>query len=61
MPRRLLGVSGRLAPSQLKVTILVTETPVTRVPDKVFVLLTAEFPPGVSTARHTIRATNTAP
>jgi hypothetical protein len=47
--------------SQLKVTILVTETPVTGVPDKVFVLLTAEFPPGVSTARHTILATNTAP
>ena len=39
--------------SQLKVTILIPATPVTGVPDKVFVLLTTEFPPGVSTGRHT--------
>ena len=38
---------------QLTVTILVAETPVTGVPDKVFMLLTTEFPPGVSTGRHT--------
>jgi quercetin dioxygenase-like cupin family protein len=38
---------------QLKVTILMSETPVTGVSDKVFVLLTTEFPPGVSTGRHT--------
>ncbi len=36
-----------------KVTPLVTETQVTGVPDKVFVLITAEFLPGVSTGRHT--------
>src|SRR6185369_10788241 len=39
--------------SQLKVTILVAETPVTGVPDKVFMLLNTDFPPGVSTGRHT--------
>ena len=39
--------------SQLKVTILVAQTPVTGVPDKVFMLLTTDFPPGVSTGRHT--------
>jgi quercetin dioxygenase-like cupin family protein len=39
--------------SQLKVTILVAETPVTGVSDKVFMLLTTDFPPGVSTGRHT--------
>ena len=38
---------------QLKVTILVAATPVTGVPDKVFMLLTTDFPPGVSTGRHT--------
>jgi quercetin dioxygenase-like cupin family protein len=38
---------------QLKVTILIAETPVTGVPDKVFVLLTTDFPPGVRTGRHT--------
>jgi quercetin dioxygenase-like cupin family protein len=40
-------------PPGLKVTPLVTETQVSGVPDKVFVLITAEFPPGVSTGRHT--------
>ena len=39
--------------SQLKVTILVAQTPVTGVPDKVFMLLTTDFPPGVGTGRHT--------
>jgi quercetin dioxygenase-like cupin family protein len=37
----------------LKVTILIPQTPITGVPDKEFVLLTTEFPPGVSTGRHT--------
>jgi quercetin dioxygenase-like cupin family protein len=41
------------SPSQLKVTILVATTPITGVPDKVFVMLSTEFPPGVSTGRHT--------
>jgi quercetin dioxygenase-like cupin family protein len=39
--------------SPLTVTILIPATPVTEVPDKVFVLLTTAFPPGVSTGRHT--------
>ena len=39
-------------PPGLKVTLLVTETQVTGVPDKVFVLLTAEFAPGSTTRRH---------
>ena len=40
-------------PPGLKATVLVTETQVTGVPDKVFVLLTAEFAPGSTTRRHT--------
>jgi quercetin dioxygenase-like cupin family protein len=40
-------------PQGLKTTVLVTETQVTGVPDKVFVLLTAEFAPGGTTRRHT--------
>ncbi len=36
-----------------RVNTLVSEQPVTGVPDKVFTLITAEFPPGVSTGRHT--------
>jgi quercetin dioxygenase-like cupin family protein len=40
-------------PPGLKVTPLVTETQVSGMPDKVFVLITAEFLPGVSTGRHT--------
>ena len=32
--------------------MLVAATPITGVPDKVFVMLTTEFPPGVSTGRH---------
>src|SRR5215510_390655 len=39
-------------PPGLKATVLVTETQVTGVPDKVFVLLTAEFAPGSTTRRH---------
>jgi quercetin dioxygenase-like cupin family protein len=35
------------------VNTLVSEQPVTGVPDKVFTLIAAEFPPGVSTGRHT--------
>jgi quercetin dioxygenase-like cupin family protein len=38
---------------QVKVTMLVSEAPVTGVPDKVFTLITTEWPPGVSTGRHT--------
>ena len=40
-------------PGGPKVTPLVTETQVTGVPEKVFVLITAEFLPSVSTGRHT--------
>jgi quercetin dioxygenase-like cupin family protein len=36
-----------------KVTILVNETDVSGAPGKVFVMLTAEFPPGIGTGRHT--------
>ena len=36
-----------------KVTILVSEAPVTGVPDKGFTLITADWPPGVTTGRHT--------
>jgi quercetin dioxygenase-like cupin family protein len=36
-----------------KVTTLVSEAPVTGVPDKVFTLITADWPPGVTTGRHT--------
>ena len=39
-------------PAGLKVTPLVTETQVSGAPDKVFVLLTAEFAPGSTTRRH---------
>jgi quercetin dioxygenase-like cupin family protein len=39
--------------TQVKVTILVPETPVTGVPDKVFVMLTTDYPAGASTGRHT--------
>ena len=38
---------------QVKVNMLVSEAPVTGVPDKVFTLITTEWPPGVSTGRHT--------
>src|ERR1700745_519565 len=40
-------------PSTVKVTIRVSETQITGVPDKTFILLTTDFPPGVSTGRHT--------
>src|SRR5262245_816796 len=36
-----------------KVTTLVSEATVTGVPDKVFTLITADWPPGVTTGRHT--------
>jgi quercetin dioxygenase-like cupin family protein len=36
-----------------KVSTLMLEQPVSGLPDKVFTLITAEFPPGVSTGRHT--------
>jgi quercetin dioxygenase-like cupin family protein len=39
-------------PPGLKATVLVTETQVTGVPDKVFVLLAAEFAPGSTNRRH---------
>src|SRR5215510_9005162 len=36
-----------------KVTALISEAPVTGVPDKVFALITADWPLGVTTGRHT--------
>ncbi len=36
-----------------KVTPLVADAQVSGVPDKVFVLITADWPPGVTTGRHT--------
>jgi quercetin dioxygenase-like cupin family protein len=36
-----------------KVSTLVSEAPVTGVADKVFTLITADWPPGVTTGRHT--------
>ncbi len=42
-----------LAQQGPRVTTLVSDYPVTGVPDKVFTLITAGFPPGVSTGRHT--------
>jgi len=41
-----------LAPP-FKVTVVVNETDVTGAPGKVFVMLIAEFPPGIGTGRHT--------
>jgi quercetin dioxygenase-like cupin family protein len=40
-------------PQAPKVTPLMSEAPVTGVPDKVFTLITADWPPGVTTGRHT--------
>jgi hypothetical protein len=48
----LLGSASALA-QQVKVNILVAEAPVTGIPDKVFTLITTEWPLGVSTGRHT--------
>jgi len=36
-----------------KVTVVVNETDVSGAPGKVFVMLIAEFPPGIGTGRHT--------
>ena len=47
-----LGSASALA-QQVKVNMLVSEAPVTGMADKVFTLITTEWPPGVSTGRHT--------
>jgi len=49
------GLSAALAQQAQppKVTALVSEAPVTGVPDKVFALITADWPLGVTTGRHT--------
>jgi quercetin dioxygenase-like cupin family protein len=46
-----LGSASALA-QQVKVNMLVSEAPVTGIADKVFTLITTEWPPGVSTGRH---------
>ncbi len=48
-----VGSGSALAQQGPQVNTLVSEAPVTGVPEKVFTLITAEFPPGVSTGRHT--------
>ena len=45
-------VHAQQAPSP-KITPLTSDAPVTGVPDKVFTLITADWPPGVTTGRHT--------
>jgi quercetin dioxygenase-like cupin family protein len=47
-----LGSASALA-QQVKVNMLVSEAPVTGIADKVFTLIATEWPPGVSTGRHT--------
>jgi quercetin dioxygenase-like cupin family protein len=47
------GHGAALAQQGPKVNTLMLEQPVSGLPDKVFTLITAEFPPGVSTGRHT--------
>jgi quercetin dioxygenase-like cupin family protein len=49
----LAGYEAALAQQGPKVNTLILEQPVSSDPDKVFTLITAEFPPGVSTGRHT--------
>jgi quercetin dioxygenase-like cupin family protein len=49
----LAGAGAGLAQQGPNVNTLVLEQPVSGVPDKVFTMITAEFPPGVSTGRHT--------
>jgi quercetin dioxygenase-like cupin family protein len=49
----LAGSGAALAQQGPKVTALISEGAVTGVPDKVFTLITAEWPPGVTTGRHT--------
>jgi quercetin dioxygenase-like cupin family protein len=49
----LVGSGAALAQQGPKVNTLVSEATVTGVPDKVFTLITAEFPPGIGTGRHT--------
>src|SRR5712692_10361879 len=48
-----IGSGSALAQRGPQVNTLVSEAPVTAVPEKVFTLITAEFPPGVGTGRHT--------
>jgi quercetin dioxygenase-like cupin family protein len=49
----LAGSAATLAQQGPKVTAVVSEATVTGVPDKVFTLITAEWPPGAATGRHT--------
>jgi quercetin dioxygenase-like cupin family protein len=49
----LAGAGAALAQQGPNVTTLVLEQPVSGVPDKVFTMITAEFPSGVGTGRHT--------
>ena len=49
-----LGSASALAQQQVKVNMLVSEAPVTGIPDKVFTLITTEGPPVVSAGRHTL-------
>jgi hypothetical protein len=51
------GSALALAP---KVTTLVSEASVTGIPDKVFTLITADWPPGVTTGVIRLPETNTA-
>jgi quercetin dioxygenase-like cupin family protein len=48
-----LALGAALAQQGPNVTTLVSEAAVTGVPEKVFTLIAAEWPPGVSTGRHT--------
>jgi quercetin dioxygenase-like cupin family protein len=47
------GMGLAFAQQGPNVNALVLEQPVSGVPDKVFTLITAEFPPGIGTGRHT--------
>ena len=49
----LVGSGSALAQQGPQVNTLVSEAPVTGVPERVFTLITAAFPPGVGTGRHT--------
>jgi quercetin dioxygenase-like cupin family protein len=49
----LAGTGAVLAQQGPKVNAVVSEQPVTGVPDKVFTLITADWPPGAGTGRHT--------
>jgi quercetin dioxygenase-like cupin family protein len=48
----LAGSGSAVAQQGPKVNAVVSEQPVSGVPDKVFTMIAAEWPPGVSTGRH---------